>query len=344
MGRAFQVTLKRTGRSFAVEPGERILDAALRQEVWLPHACRGGTCGSCSAKVVEGVVNHGDAERPRLRDSEARLCVALALSDLTLDVEEQPGPQIQTARRMPARVIEIIRTSSDVVVLTLKFPPTETLNFGPGQYVALLAPDGRTRPFSIANAPRRDGTIELHIGRIPGGAFTGYVHDELQPGTILRLEGPFGSFGLREESERPAVLIAGGTGIAPIKAILEAAARSASPRRRMYVYWGSRRPEGLYALDAVAAAAASAGAICFRPVVSEAGGDDAWMGRTGLVHHAVLEDLPNLSEFEAYVCGGPALVEAARRDLTGRAGLAPDCFFADAFHRLSPVPEQASTA
>lgn len=334
MAGAFQVTLRRSGRTFAARRGERILDAALRQDVWLAHACRAGTCGSCAATVVDGVVDQPGDETPQ---KGARLCVAVALTDLVLDAEELPTPLVRTTRRTPARVVDMRRPSGEVVILTLRLPPTETLLFRPGQYVALMAQDGRPRPFSIANAPRRDGTIELHIGRRPGGAFTGYVHDELQPGTILRLEAPFGSFGLRDDNRRPAVLIAGGTGIAPIKAILEAAAQAPSPSRPLHVYWGSRRPEGLYELDAVAALAASAGAVRFTPVVSEPSTEDRWSGRAGLVHRAALDDLPDLSDFEAYVCGGPALVEAARRDLIRDAGLSPDRFFADCFHSPSPA-------
>jgi CDP-4-dehydro-6-deoxyglucose reductase len=339
----FQITIMRSGKVFAARPGEKILDAALRQEVWLPSACRAGTCGCCSATVVEGHVDHCDAYPAVRLGSEARLCCAVALTDLILDVEEHPARPIQTARRLPARVIEITRASDEVAVITLRLPSSEPLRYRPGQYVTIIPKDRRPRPFSIANGPRRDGTIELHIGKIPGGQFTDYVHSELQPGEVLRLEGPLGSFGLQEESNRPAVFIAGGTGIAPIKAILETAVQAAQVSRKIHVYWGSRRPEGLYDRQWISKLASCDGTIRFTPVVSEPISSELWTGRRGLVHRAVMEDLPDLSEFEAYVCGSPALIEAAFRDLTCSAGLAPFRFYSDAFYQPQPVTGRAPT-
>lgn len=336
MERNFEITLMRSGKVFAARPGERILDAALRQEVWLPSACRAGTCGSCSATVVEGRVDHCGAYPAARLGSEVRLCCAVALTDLILDVEEHPARPIRTARRLPARVVEITRPSDDVAVITLRLPASETLRYRPGQYVTIIPKDARPRPFSIANGPRSDGTIELHVGRIPGGQFTDYVYNELQSGEVLRLEGPLGSFGLQEGSARPAVFIAGGTGIAPIKAILEAAAQAAQISRRMHVYWGIRRPEGLYDRQWISQLASCDETIRFTPVVSEPISAELWTGRRGLVHHAVMEDLPDLSEFEAYVCGNPALIEAAFKDLTCSAGLAPVRFYSDAFYQRQP--------
>ncbi len=228
------VTLSRTGKSFAVNQGEAILDAALRQEIWLPHACRGGTCGSCKAVVVAGAVTYDGVSPAQTRlvasRTEAFLCCAKALGDLTLDVAELAARPIGTMYRRPARVVDIRRPSPDVAIATLKPPPNAAIRYRPGQYISLVGDDGRLHAFSIANAPRTDGTLELHIGRIANGRFTAHVHERMRPRDIVRFEGPFGQFGFSDAAEirsaaasprRPAILLAGGTGIAPVKAMLE---------------------------------------------------------------------------------------------------------------------------
>jgi CDP-4-dehydro-6-deoxyglucose reductase, E3 len=342
---AARVTLSRTGKSFAVRQGEAILDAALRQEIWLPHACRGGTCGTCKAIVVAGAVAYDEAS-PALASraqqngaqGEAFLCCAKAVGDVTLDVIELPARPSGTFNRRPARVIDIQRPSHDVAVVTLMPPSTAPVRFRPGQYISLVGDDGRLHPFSIANAPRADATIELHVGRIPNGRFTAHVHEHLRPRDVVRFEGPFGQFGFSEDAERPAILLAGGTGMAPIKALLEAAAQTRS-RRELHVYWGSRRRDGLYAFDKICASGAPVTAV-----LSEPDETDAWRGRTGLVHRAVIEDFPDLSGFEVYACGNPGLIDAAFCDFTRIAGLPSQSFFADAFHNAGTVPRVAGAA
>jgi CDP-4-dehydro-6-deoxyglucose reductase, E3 len=342
------VTLSRTGRSFAVNQGEVILDAALRQKIWLPHACRGGTCGSCKATVVAGSISYDEASpalmRPALPHTDAYLCCAKPLGDVTLDVAELPARPIGTMYRRPARVAAIVKPSPDVAVVTLKPPPNAAIRYRPGQYISLVADDGRLHAFSIANAPRADRTLELHIGRIPNGRFTTHVHEQMRARDIVRYEGPFGEFGFSDAAgsdaaQRPAILLAGGTGIAPIKAMLEAAAPTAT-QRKLHVYWGSRRQEGLYALDEIAAKTG----VRVTLVLSEPSGSDAWPGRIGLVHRAVIEDFPDLSSFDVHACGSPGLIDAAFLDFTRRAGLPPDRFFADAFHNAGTVPRVVSAA
>ena len=340
------VTLSRTGKSFPVNPDEVILDAALRQEIWLPHACRGGSCGSCKAIIVSGDVAYDDGAPLRTRQAAARreayLCCAKPAGDLTLDVAELPVRPIGATFRRPARVADIVKPSHDVAIVTLKPPPNAAIRYRPGQYVSLIGDDGRAHPFSIANAPRADNTLELHIGRIANGTFTTHVHERMQVHDIVRFEGPFGEFGFVEDAQavsRPAILVAGGTGIAPIKAMLEATAQSGL-QRELHVYWGSRHREGLYALDAIATH------TCARvtPVLSEPSAADAWTGRTGLVHRAAMEDFPDLSRCDVYACGNPGLIDAAFRDFTQRAALPADRFFADAFHNAGTVPRAASVA
>jgi CDP-4-dehydro-6-deoxyglucose reductase len=340
------VTLSRTGKSFPVNPGEVILDAALRQEIWLPHACRGGTCGSCKAVIVAGDVAYDDGAPLRTRQAiarrEAYLCCAKPTGDLTLDIAELPARPIGAMFRRPARVADIVKPSHDVAIVTLKPPPNAAIRYRPGQYVSLIGDDGRMHAFSIANAPRADGTLELHVGLIPGGRFTGHVHTCMGPRDVVRLEGPFGEFGFSQDGARPAILLAGGTGIAPLKAMLEVAARTGASRA-LHLYWGSRRPRGLYAIEDIESLAAAAGARV-TPMVSDPVAADDWSGRTGLVHRAVIEDFSDLSSFDVYACGSPGLIDAAFADFTQLAGLPADRFFADAFHHAGTVPHVTSAA
>ena len=227
--------------------------------------------------------------------------------------------------------------------MTLKPPPNAAIRFRPGQYISLIGDDGRSHAFSIANAPRADGTLELHIGRIANGRFTTHVHERMQVRDILRFEGPFGEFGFCDDAtaaQRPAILLAGGTGIAPIKAMLEAFEQGGM-QRELHLYWGSRHRDGLYALDAVRGESLRSRVT---PVLSEPSAEDAWTGRTDFVHRAVLQDFPDLSRFDVYACGSPGLIDAAFLDFTRRAGLPADRFFADAFHNAGTVPLAVSAA
>jgi CDP-4-dehydro-6-deoxyglucose reductase len=338
-----RITLRRSGKCFAVGRDETILEAALRHEIWLPYACRGGSCGSCRAIIVAGAVNYDSGVPLLMRQAasptEALLCCAKPLGDVVLDVAELAARPIGALFRRPARVIDIAKPSPDVAIVTLKPPPTAAVRFRPGQYICLVGQDGRLHPFSIANAPRADGTLELHIGRIANGRFTSYVHDQLQPRDIVRFEGPFGEFGLSDAAARPAILVAGGTGIAPIKAMLESLTQTEN-RRELHLYWGSRHRAGFYAIENIKAP----GCARVTPVLSEPQDADGWPGRVGLVHRAVLEDFPDLSAFDVYACGSPGLIEAAYSDFTQTAGLPVDRFFAESFNNAGTAPQFASAA
>jgi CDP-4-dehydro-6-deoxyglucose reductase, E3 len=340
---AGRITLSRSGKSFTVDRDETILEAALRHEIWLPHACRSGACGSCRATVVAGAVGYRAAAPASIGQpashAQTLLCRAQPLGDVTLDVAELAARPIATLFRRPARVMKIARASRDVAIVTLQPPPTATIRFRPGQYICVVGEDGRLHPFSIANAPRGDGSLELHIGRVAEGRFTRYVHEQLRLRDILRFEGPFGEFGFSAAIERPAILLAGGTGIAPIKAMLESVSHAAN-RGELHLYWGSRHKEGLYAIAQIRALR------CARlvPVLSEPKEADGWRGRTGLVHRAVLEDFPDLSSFDVYACGSPGLVEAALSDFTRLAGLPRDRFFAERFNHAGTAPHPAGVA
>jgi CDP-4-dehydro-6-deoxyglucose reductase len=319
-----------SGTVFEAASDQTILEAASRAGIWLPSACRIGACGSCRATVSSGDYHH-IGSTPALSPAErngrtALLCRAHATSDLRIEIAEMPEFPPSERPAVPARVIGLVRASEQVMRLTLHRPV-----FIPGQFVGIRHADGFDRSFSIANAPRTDGTIELHVGRISGGAFTGHVFEQLRLNDIIHVTGPFGNFTYAPQP-RAAIFIAGGTGIAPVRAVLESTA-SRVPREPTYVYWGSHISAGLY-LDRELREFSSRHRISYIPVIS--GRDETWSGRTGLVHEAVLQDFDDLSGFDVYACGRPAMVEAAR-DATLRRGACPDRFFSDSFYPSRPA-------
>jgi CDP-4-dehydro-6-deoxyglucose reductase, E3 len=259
----------------------------------------------------------------------ALLCKAHALSDLDIRVRSLTRAGDLPIKKLPCRVQSIERAASDVIVLKVKLPASDTFRFRAGQYIDFLLEGGRRRSFSIANAPAAADHLELHIRRIDGGSFTGHVFDAMKEKDILRFEGPLGSFGFGP-GERAAVLIAGGTGFAPVKSMVEDLIASGR-QRPLTLYWGSRTREGLYMDELARTWEQALPGFRYIPVLSEPAPEDGWTGRIGLVHHAVMADLPDLSSHEAYACGSPAMIDAARADLVSRCGLPADAFFADAF-------------
>ncbi len=337
----FQISTEPSGDTFTADDGQTVLEAALAAGLLLPYGCRDGACGACKAKVVQGRIDQGTISETALTDAEradgqALLCQARPLSDLVLEVHNVGRASDIPVRKLPCRVLEMRKAASDVVVLTVRLPASETFRFRAGQYIDFLLADGRRRSFSIANAPDGADHLELHIRRIEGGRFTGHVFETMKEREILRFEGPLGAFYLREDSDRPVVLLAGGTGFAPIKSIVEQAIGTGSPRK-MLMYWGARNREGLY-MDALARSwEASLPGFRYVPVLSDALPEDGWTGRSGLVHRAVMEDLPDLSAYDVYACGAPAMIEAAREAFTAECGLPESAFFSDAF-TYSPDP------
>jgi CDP-4-dehydro-6-deoxyglucose reductase len=324
-----------SGRTFEVSSDETILAAATRAGVWLPSACRAGSCGSCKAKIVTGEFVHngsvgglGRAHDP----SFALLCRARALTDVSIDIHELSEPPASEKPPVLARAIALKRETDRVIRMTLRFAPFDKPDFRPGQFIGIRHSDGMDRSFSIANAPRDDGTIELHIGRVEGGSFTGHVFEDLKVNDILQVRGPYGNFTYSSQ-DRPSIFIAGGTGIAPVRAILEAIARE-NPRRSARVYWGSRMRSGFYIDHELRDLCAGCTGIEYVPVLSET--DETWEGRRGPVHEAVLQDFADLSDFDVYACGSPAMVDATHAALTAR-GARPDRFFADSFHHSRPA-------
>ncbi len=331
---SYQITVQPSGRQFVAEADETILDAALRQGLTMPYGCKDGACGACKGHVQSGSVDHGKAQPHALKDDEkaagmALYCCAKPQTDLVIECKQiTSGSQIPV-KTLPARIEKLERLAPDVIELQLRLPASERLQFLAGQYIDILLKDGRKRSFSLANAPHDDALLQLHIRHVPGGLFTDQVFSTMKARDILRFNGPHGSFYLREDSTKPMILLAGGTGFAPIKAIIEHAIAENCPRP-MFIYWGAKAKADLYMDRLPAQWAATHSHIRYVPVLSEPVADDAWSGRTGFVHQAVLADFPDLSGHQVYACGAPAMIEAAKRDFMAR-GLPEEEYFADAF-------------
>ncbi|MEI7466226.1 MAG: CDP-6-deoxy-delta-3,4-glucoseen reductase [Burkholderiales bacterium] len=333
------VTLQPSGRSFSVQRDEAILAAAIRQGIGLPYGCRDGACGSCKCKLLEGRVIHGAHQVHALSVAEeeagyALTCCAAPQTDVVLEARTVVGAGDMLVRKMPARVISIDKPAPNVAIVKLQLPASEALRYHAGQYVDVILRDGMRRSYSMANAPHTQSDkpwVELHIRHMLGGVFSEQVFGTLKAKDILRLEGPFGSFFIREESHKPIVLLASGTGFAPIKALIEQL-RFKGSERSATLYWGCRTRTDLYMHEAVLEIAAQTPTLHYVPVLSEALASDAWAGRTGFVHQAVMADIPDLSSHQVYACGAPVMVESALRDFTERCGLPADEFYADAFY------------
>ncbi len=328
-----QTTIQPSGHQFSINDNETVLEAALRHGYTLPYSCRDGVCGVCKGKVLQGSVDHGKAQGHALSDAEkndgmALFCCAKPLTDIVIECKEVSAIKDIQVKTMPCRVHSMEKLASDVMVLKLKLPANERLQFLAGQYIDILLKDQKPRSFSLANAPHNDEFLELHIRNIAGGAFTHHVFEEMKERDILRFKGPQGTFFLREDSDKPIIFVASGTGFAPVKAIIEHALYIGI-KRPMHFYWGARQLSDLYMPDL--AKQWEAQGIVYTPVLSDALPEDNWQGRTGFVHRAVLEDYSDLSGHEVYACGSPVVVEAAHTDFTGTRGLPNEAFYSDAF-------------
>jgi CDP-4-dehydro-6-deoxyglucose reductase len=333
----FTITVQPSGRAFQAEASETLLAAGIRQGIGLPYGCKDGACGSCKCKLVSGSVSHGAHQAKALSaDEEAAgyvlTCCGTAHSDVVLESRQVTEAGAFPIKKMPVRVSSLTRASHDVMVLRLQLPAADAFQYHAGQYVEFLLRDGERRSYSMANAPHTQAAgpqMELHIRHMPGGKFTDQVFGTLKEKDILRIEGPYGSFYLREDSDKPIVLLASGTGFAPIKAILEHMVHKGITRPAT-LYWGGRRPADLYQSAWIEEQLKVMPNLRYVPVVSDAQPEDGWSGRTGFVHQAVLQDMADLSGHEVYACGAPVVVESARRDYLA-AGLPEEAFFADAF-------------
>ncbi|OUV02466.1 MAG: CDP-6-deoxy-delta-3,4-glucoseen reductase [Betaproteobacteria bacterium TMED82] len=339
----FQVNLKPSNVSFDVKnDSQTILEAALEKGFVVPYGCKDGVCGSCKATLVSGKVDYGSHSRTALSKNEIQkknilLCSAKPLSDLTIEANLISTKESNTPKKLPCRVESIEKVSNDIAVVKLKLPSNKTFEFLPGQYIDILLKDGKRRSYSMASIPNRDNLIELHIKHTPGGVFTDSLFEANKESVsavkvkdILRLEGPLGTFFLRENSEKDIIFLASGTGIAPIKAIVESCI-ARSKYRNVVLYWGVRDPSDLY-LDSLATEWQKLmPQLTYIPVVSEKQDTEHWKGRTGFVHQAVVKDFQSLKNMEVYACGSPLMIKAAFDDFVNFLELPKESFFSDAF-------------
>ena len=336
---SFEVTLQVSGKSFPVQADETILDASLKAGIILAYGCKNGACGSCKAKVIDGSVTMGPHNASTLTEEEKQrkvtlLCCSFPQSDCLISAREIQAGDIPI-KKIPCRVSSLDQVTSDVMILRLQLPSTEKFLFRAGQYIEFLLKDGLRRAYSIATPPHHEGPIELHIRHMPGGVFTDHVFGAnptllMKIKDILRFEGPLGSFFLREDSQKPMIFIASGTGFAPIQAIIEHTIHKKTSRP-IHLYWGGRRQSDLYMHEKCIIWAKENSNIKYIPVVSDALDEDQWNGRTGFVHHAAMEDFPNMSDYQVYACGAPIVISSAQRDFTAKCMLPEDEFYADSF-------------
>lgn len=331
----FQVTISPSGRQFDCEADETVLAAALRAKLILPYGCKNGACGSCKGVITSGTVQHGAHQQKALSDEEesqgsALFCCARPQSDLTIVAREMLADDDYPIKKMPARIAKLEKLADDVMLIELQLPAVEKLNYRAGQYIEFMLKDGKRRSYSLANAPHLEQPLTLHVRHMAGGLFTDQVFNTLKERDIVRFEGPYGSFFLREDSDKPMILLASGTGFAPIKALVEQIIALGS-QRPMHLYWGGRRPQDLYMQALCEEWQRELPQLKYIPVISDDLPEDEWLGRTGFVHQAVMADHSDLSGFQVYTCGAPIVVESARRDFVAQCGLPAEEFFADSF-------------
>jgi CDP-4-dehydro-6-deoxyglucose reductase len=329
-----QVTFKPSNHIITVRDDETILDAALREGFVISYGCRDGACGTCKGRLLEGDVDYGTYEDSALPDSDKRLgmalfCQARPRGNVVIECREIGAIKDIQIRTLPCRVQKLQRVAADIMMLQLKLPAAERLQFLAGQYIAVMLKDGTRRDLSMANPPHDDEFLQLHL-RNYGGPFSTHVFTRMKERDILRIEGPFGTFFLRENSDKPIILVASGTGFAPIKAIIEHAFHNRIPRA-MVLYWGGRIRADLYANELPERWAREHDNFKYVPVLSDSLPQDNWNGRGGLLHEAVMHDIADMSAHQVYACGAPLMVAAARRDFISRCRLPEDEFFSDSF-------------
>jgi len=329
----YKINITPSGQQFTAEENEYILEAALRAGIAFPYGCRGGVCGSCLGDLQQGQVDYPDGipmgiGEDDIEEGKNLFCQAVAKSDLTLHVPEITGEQEIQVKTLPARVEHLRKLSHDVMEMTLKLPSTERMQFSAGQYIDFLLKDGRRRSFSLANSPVTDQYLELHLRHVQGGHFTDYVFNEMKQKELVRIEGPNGSFYLRD-SDRPIILMGGGTGFAPLKSMIEQCLETGN-KRTIHLYWGVRSKQDLYHDSLVKTWADKNDNIHYIPVLSEPLESDEWQGRQGFVHNAVVADFDDLSAYDVYMSGPPPMILAGKQAFKEK-GLPMEQMYSDSF-------------
>jgi len=331
---SYKIRVPASGHEFTAEANETILDAALRQGVGLPYGCRNGACGKCAGEVISGKTRYDtDALRAQAKKEyeagKTLFCQAFANSDLEIKTREIVKNTDIEIKIMPCRVEKMELLTHDVMKLLLKLPETERLQFLAGQYLEILLKDGKRRAFSIANAPHDDAFIELHIRHVPDGHFGDFVFDGLKEKDLMRIEGPLGSYFLREDSHRPIILMGGGTGFAPLKGMLEHVFFTNS-QRSIHLFCGARSKRDLYMDEMLQQWLKQHKNLKYTAVLSEPKKEDNWQGETGFVHESVVKHYPDLSDFDVYLSGPPPMVKAGM-DLFYEKGLPETQIYSDSF-------------
>ena len=331
---SYHVLVSSSGHEFTIEENETVLDAALRQGIGLPYGCRNGACGKCAGDLISGQVEYQEgalkADAKDLHDQgKALFCQAMARSDLDIKVTEITRSQEVEVKTLPCRVESMELLTHDIMKVELKLPENERMQFLAGQYLEFILKDGKRRAFSIANAPHDDDLIELHIRHVPDGHFGDYVFSEMKAKTIFKIEGPLGSYYLREESNRPVILVGGGTGFAPLKGMLEHAFKIGFDQP-IHLFCGVRAVRDLYMDEMVKAWLQQHPKLKYTAVLSQPEEGDNWQGRTGHVSDAVVEEYPDLSGYDVYLSGPPAMVKSGMDAFYAR-GLPETQIYSDSF-------------
>lgn len=331
---SYTITLLPSGHTFQAKGSQTIVEAAIDEGVHLPYGCRNGACGACKGKIIAGKVLFEDYQSSVISEDEIKngmslFCKAMPLENLTIEIKELNITNNIRPKIFPVRVESLEKLTHDVMLMKLKLPSTDKLQFVAGQYLEFLLKDGKRRAFSIASPSHESSLLEIHLRLIPGGEFTKYVFQEMKEKSILRVEGPFGNFFLRENSLKPMIFVAGGTGFAPIKGMIEESITKGM-QRPIKLYRGARVLEDLYMDEICQRWVDEFLHIKYIPVLSEPDKKDAWQGRVSLVHEAVLEDYANFKDYQLYCCGAPQMVEVAHQTFIAQ-GLPEDEFYSDAF-------------
>ncbi|MGY6553789.1 MAG: CDP-6-deoxy-delta-3,4-glucoseen reductase [Wenzhouxiangella sp.] len=333
------ITIAASGRRFSARPGETVLNAALRHGVVLPYSCKNGTCASCKCRLLEGKVEYPYNPPSALGFEDlyggwTLSCQAVPEGDLVIEARELEQVADIPVRKLPARVESMDHFTPEIMRLRLKLPKAARLQFLAGQYIDIIQADGKRRAFSIASSPAETDFIELHIKHVSGGGFTGHVFESMQLKEILRFEGPLGTFFIRRGSKRPLLLMGGGTGFAPLKAMIEELIE-AGDTRPVRLFWGVQRESDLYARALIDQWKKDHPDLRFTPVLAEP--PAAWTGAQGFVHEAVVDQIADLAEHDVYMSGPPAMVNAGRSAFLA-VGVAEDRLFYDSFDFAPDVP------
>ena len=341
---SFKVTLQPSGHEFSAEEGVSVLDAALEHGLSLPYGCRNGACGACAGQLVSGEVHYDDRNTSCLSDDDKAAgkvlcCQAHAKGDVVINVKEISSSAEIKPKIMPARVVKLEKLSHDVMQLELKLPESQRMQFLAGQYIEVLLKGGKRRAFSIANAPHQDEVIVLQIRHVPDGYFSTHVFDEMKEKALLRIEGPFGGFYLQEESERPVIMIGGGTGYAPLNGMLEHA-HSLEMKNEFHLFCGVRAQRDIYMQEQADALTQKMPNLNYTAVLSDPEDTDNWDGETGFVHETVLKQFDDLSAFDIYMSGPPPMVNAAKAAFI-QQGANEDHIYSDAFEYSADAQQAA---